>query len=93
MAEILRVSADDNDVEGRAPFTKIIGAWLVGGSDAATADVYDALTVTGTAKFTLKAAINTASAYLYFGKPGVPFKTGISVDLTGTGMLLFLVVE
>jgi hypothetical protein len=90
--EIIRVSADNNDID-LAAFTKVLGAWLVGGSDAATADVYDAATVTGTAKFQLKAAINTCSPYLNFGHPGVPFKTAISVDLTGTGMILFLVVE
>ena len=90
--EIIRIAADVNNV-GLAGFTKICGAWLVGGSDAATADVYDALTVTGTPKFTLKAPANTCSPYIAFGYPGVPFKTAISVDLTGTGMLLFLVVE
>lgn len=90
--EIIRITADDNDLS-LAPFTKVVGAWLEGGSDAATAKVYDSVTVTGTEKFSLKAAINTTSPYLDFGKPGVPFKTGISVDLTGTGMVLYLVIE
>lgn len=90
--EIIRIAADDNDLN-LAPFTKVVGAWLVGGSDAASALVYDSLTVAGTAKFSLKAAIDTVSPYLNFGCPGVPFKTGISVDMTGTGAILYLVVE
>lgn len=91
--EIKRITADNNDVESLAPGTKIIGAWLVGGSDAATADIHDALTVVGSPKITLKAAINTVSSYLYFGEIGIPFNTGISVNLTGTGMVLFIVVS
>lgn len=91
--EIKRITADDNDVESLAPGTKIVGAWLVGGSDAATADIHDALTVTGNPVISLKAAINTVSSYLYFGSQGIPFKTGISVNLTGTGMILFIVVN
>ena len=91
--DIKRITANDNDLESLAPYTKITGAWLVGGSDAATADIYDALTVTGTPKFSLKAAINTVSSYLYFGEQGISFKTGISVGLTGTGMILFLVIK
>ena len=91
--EIKRITADDNDVESLAPGTKIIGAWLVGGSDAATADIHDSLTVAAAnIKITLKAAINTVSPYLNFGSQGIPFNTGISVNLTGTGMVLFIVV-
>ena len=91
--EIKRITADDDDVESLAPGTKIVGAWLVGGSNAATADIHDSLTVAAAnIKITLKAATNTVSSYLYFGSQGIAFKTGISVDLTGSGMVLFIVV-
>lgn len=90
--EIKRITADDNDVESLVAGTKIIGVWLIGGSDAATADIHDEVTVTGNPKITLKAAINTVSPYLYFGSQGISFNMGISVNLTGTGMVLFIVV-
>lgn len=88
--ELIRIAADDNDV-GLAPFTKVFGAYLVGGSGASSALVYDSLTVTGTDKFSLKAAIDTVSPYLSFDA-GVPFREGISVDITGTGAVLYLLV-
>ena len=90
--EIIRIAADNNDID-LAAFTKVVGAWLQGGSDAASVKVYDSLTVTGTEKFSLNAATATCSPYLNFGNPGVPFRTGISVDITGTDAILYLVVE
>lgn len=91
--EIVAVSANNDNID-LAAFTKVVGAFLVAGSDAATAAVFDYLTQSGsTAKFTLKAAAASMSPYLDFGKPGIPFKTAISVTLTGTSPILYLVVE
>ena len=90
--EIILVSANNDDIDLPA-FTKVVGAFLVAGADAATATIYDALTQAGTAKFILKAAIASNSPYLAFGQPGILFKTGISVTLTGTSPLLYLIVE
>lgn len=89
--EIIRIAADNDNID-LAPFTRVVGAWLQAGADAASVKVYDSLTVTGTEKFSLNAATATCSPYLNFGLPGVPFKTGISVDITGTTPFLYLVV-
>lgn len=90
--EIIRIAADNDDID-LAAFTKVVGAWLEGGSADSQAKVYDSLTVTGTEKFSMKALTNTTSPYLNFGCPGVPFKTGISVDVIGAGAVLYLVIE
>lgn len=90
--EIIRIAADNNDID-LPPFQRVVGAWLQAGSDTATIKVYNALTVTGTEVFSLSAIANTCSPYLAFGSPGVPFKTAISVDITGTSAVFYLVIE
>jgi hypothetical protein len=89
--ETVRVAADLT-ASTLAPFTKVVGAYLVGGSVASSALIYDALTVTGTDKLSLKAAIDTTSPYLNFGALGITFKTGVTVDITGAGAVLYLVI-
>lgn len=90
--ELITISADNNDID-RAPFTKLLGVYLTPGSDAATIAVYDAATVTGTAKVILKGSVAGKSEAFYFGYPGIPFKTAISVDITGTSAVAYLLVE
>lgn len=87
--EIIRVAANTDGVSTR-DFQKIHGAYLVAGSDAASASIFDAETQTGTAKFTLKALANSQSDFV---KLCVPFRNGISVTLTGTSPILYLLVE
>jgi hypothetical protein len=89
--QILRIAASANAITGRT-FTRVKGAWLVGGSDAASALIYDAATATGTDKFSLKAATALNSDFLDFGD-GVAFHTDLSVTLTGTAAVLYLLVE
>lgn len=89
---LIAVSADNNDIDLKA-YTKVVSAVLTAGDAAdATAAIYDSLTVTGTAVLTLKAVLKT-SAPFHLGCNGATFQTGISVDMTGTGAVLYLVVE
>jgi len=90
--ELIAIAANNDNID-LAAFTKVIGAFLVAGSDAATASVFDAATQAGTAKITLKAAAAGMSPYLAFGCPGIPFRTAISVTLTGTTPVLYLLIE
>ena len=90
--ELIRVAVSNDDIDLK-PFTKVLGAFLVAGSDNATATVYDAATQAGTDKFTLKALANSTSSYLNFQTPGLPFKTAISVTLAGTSPVLYLLVD
>jgi len=87
--ELIRVAADTNAV--KTGQYNVVGAFIVGAAANASALVYDALTVTGTEKFGVAALANTSSAPIEF-EGGVPFKTGISVDLTGAGAVLYLMV-
>lgn len=89
--EILRVAANTDGVSLK-PFTKIMGASLVAGIDAATALIFDAATQTGTAVLSLKALANDMSQPLAFDG-GVPVRTGISVTLTGTSPILYIFIE
>ncbi len=90
--EIIAISADNDNIDLGA-FSKVLGAVLTAGDAAdATAAIYDSLTVTGTAKLTLKAAQKT-SCPVHVGQPGALFKTGISVDMTGANAILYLFVE
>ena len=61
--ELIRVAASNDDIDLK-PFTKVLGAFLVAGVDAATATIFDAATQAGTDKFTLKAAAASTSPYL-----------------------------
>lgn len=89
---IVRIAADDNDV-GLAADSRILGGFLTAGDAAdATAAIYDALTVTGTDIFSIKAVQKTTSPCIEFETP-VLFRTGVSVDMTGAGAVLHLFVE
>ena len=89
--ELIRIAADNNDID-RAAFSKILGVYLTAGSDAASIDIHDALTVTGSPKISIKAATAT-SAQFNFQTPGVVFRTGVSVNITGTDAVAYLMVE
>jgi hypothetical protein len=89
--ELIRIAADDNDLS-LAAFTRVYGAFIVAAAADVSALIYDALTVTGTEKFGIAALAKTTSPYLDFGETGTPFRTGISVDITGAGAVLYLLV-
>lgn len=88
--ELIRVAANTDGVT-TVDFTKVKGLILVAGSDAASASVFDAETQTGTAKATIKAPANDTRQIDFEGC--LPFKTGISVTLTGTSPVLYIMVE
>lgn len=88
--ELIRVAADDNDLS-LAAYTKVYGAFIVAAAADCSALIYDALTVTGTEKLGVAALAKTTSPMVSFPS-GVPFKTGISVDITGAGAVLYLLV-
>jgi hypothetical protein len=88
--ELIRIAADA--AAAKTGQYKVVGAFLVAVSNDSSVLVYDALTVTGTEKFGLATLAKTTSPYIEF-KNGVDFKTGISVDITGTGAVLYLVIE
>lgn len=90
--EIIQVAASGNAVDART-FRKVLGFWLVAGVDAATASIFDAATQTGTAKLVAKAAIASMSPPVITPQPGIIFKNGISVTLTGTSPILYLLVD
>lgn len=85
-----RLTADDNNIDVNALAT-VRGILLTPGSDAATAAIYDALTVTGNPIFKIKAPAGQ-SVFIPF-TDGFDFKTGISVDVTGTDPELYLYLE
>lgn len=89
--ELLRVAASGNALSGRT-MTRVLGGFLVGGSDASSALIYDAATATGNAKFSLKAVANDMSSDVTFPTPLI-FNTDISVTLAGTGAILYLMIE
>lgn len=89
--ELVRIAADNDNID-LAPFTKVLGLYLVGGSDAAQIDIHDALTVTGDPKISLKTPTVTSSQF-NFPHPGIVFKTGISVNITGTAAVAYLLVQ
>lgn len=88
--ELLRVAASTDGVATR-DFTRVKGVILVAGSDAASASIFDAETQAGTAKVTIKAPAADTRQIDFEGC--VPFKSGISVTLTGTSPVLYLMVE
>lgn len=87
--EIVRVAANTDGVFTR-DFQKVKGAFLVAGSDNASASIFDAETQTGTAKVTLKALANAMSPQIDFCQL---FKNGVSVTLSGTSPILYLLVD
>lgn len=87
---IKRITADDNNIDVKE-FATLKGILLTPGSDAATAALYDSLTVTGTDIISVKAPAGQ-SVYVPFDED-VTAKTGMSVDLTGTSPLLYLFFE
>lgn len=89
--EIYRIAASADAVGSLPQFTKICGMYLVAGSDNATASIFDAATQTGTAKLTLKALANTQSPQVE--TEGFALRTGLSVTLTGTNPILYVMVE
>lgn len=89
--ELLRIAANDDDVTGTKPFTKVYGIYLTAGADAASVSLFDALTQTGTAKVVLKAAAATSDKFMF--EKGFPLKTGASITLTGTSPVAYLLVD
>jgi hypothetical protein len=88
--ELIRVAADTN-ASKTGQYT-VVGAFIVGAAANCSALIYDAVTVTGTEKFGVSTLANTTSTPIKFDSGGVQFKTGISVDLTGAGAVLYLMV-
>lgn len=87
--EVIRIAASGDAVISRE-FTTIHSAYLVAGADAASAKVFDAATQTGDEKFQLKALANSQSDCV---KLCNQFRNGVSVTLTGTSPVLYIVVE
>lgn len=87
--QLIRIAADNNDLD-LAAFTKVYGLYLVGGSDAAQIDIYNAITVTGTPVITLKTPAVTSNSFLF--ECGIPFNVGISADITGTSAVAYILV-
>lgn len=88
--EILRIAASANNIYSHSAI-KVLGGFLVAGSDAASALIYDALTAAGTDKFSIK-AVATDMNEIIFPQPFI-LSTGLSVTLTGTGAVLYLFIE
>lgn len=89
--ELLRVAANTDGVATR-DFTRVLGFVLTSGADASSATIFDAETQAGTAKIVVKApAADTRQ--VFFGEKPIPFKSGISVTLTGTTPILYIMVE
>ena len=90
--ELVRVAASNDNID-LAAFTKLHGAILTSGADAASATIFDSLVQLGAvSKLTIKVgAASTQTVDL--GDKGVPFTTAISVTLTGTTPELFLLVS
>lgn len=88
--ELIRVAANTDGVATR-DFTRVLGLILVSGADAASASVFDAETQTGTAKATIKAPASDTRQLDFEGC--LSFKDGISVTLTGTSPVLYIMVE
>lgn len=91
MSALVRVAADNDDID-LAAGTIVEGAFLVGGTGDSIALVYDSATVTGTEKFGLKALLGTTSPMIEF-ENGIRFNTAISVDMTGAGAVLYLLIK
>ena len=94
---MLRISASASAITGvTTGATRIAKAWLVGGSAASTALVYDAATQSGTDVLGLAAPIGTTSPQVELDSDadcgGLLLKNGLSVTLTGTGAVLYLIV-
>ena len=68
---------------------KLLGGLLTGGSDAATATIYDNTSAAGGILRTVKAAANT-SVELGIPACGIHFGIGLHVVLAGTGPKLYL---
>lgn len=86
------VTADNNDIDVKV-MASLRGILLVAGVDAAQLDVYDALTVTGTPKLTIKTPAGTSFFLPIPGDNGLSLKVGGSVDVTGTSPLAYLFFE
>ncbi len=80
---IKRITTDDNNIDVNT-MASLRGILLVAGVDAAAAAIYDALTVTGTAKLNIKAPAGTSFYLPIPGDNGFAFRVGASVDVTGT---------
>lgn len=89
---IKRITADNDDIDVKA-FASLKGILLTAGSDAAAIALYDSLTVTGTDKFSIKAATGTSFFVPIPSDFGQNFKTGVSVDITGTSAVAYLYFE
>lgn len=89
--ELIRIAANDDDVTGVKPFTKVYGIYLTAGADAASVSLFDALTQTGTAKVVLKAGAALSDSFIF--DDGFPLRTGASITLTGTTPVAYLLVD
>ena len=88
--ESLRIAASANNVYAH-PGARVLGAILVGGSDASSALIYDALTAAGTDRMSIKSVANDCRQIGF--KTPLVFNTGISITLAGTGAVLYLLIE
>lgn len=88
--DIIRVAASADGIK-TIDFTNIRGFQLVGGSDAASASIFDAETQAGTAKLTIKSPANDQRSEMFGAS--IPFKNGLSVTLTGTGPVLYIFTD
>lgn len=88
--EILRITSS-TDAVSALEFQTISGAYLVAGSDNASAKIFDAVTQTGVEKFSLKSLANEQSEQVSLRN--FTMRNGISVTLTGTAPVLYLFIE
>lgn len=89
--ELLRIAANDDNITGTTPFTKVYGVYLTAGADAASVSLFDALTQAGNAKVLLKAGAAASNSFI-FDKPFL-LKVGASITLTGTTPVAYLLVD
>lgn len=88
--ESIRISASTDAVTLHS-FTKVCSIVLVSGIDAASALIYDAVTQTGTDRLSVKCPATDCRQIEL--EDGVTFRNGISVTLSGTNPVLYLIVE
>jgi len=89
--ELIRVAASNDNIDLKA-WTKVHAVILTSGSDASSATIFDSVAQSGaTSKLTIKSG--AAATTVVDLDNGVPFKTAISVTLTGTTPELFLLVS
>lgn len=89
--DVIRVAASADAVITRKD-TKIVGAYIVGGSANSVAKIFDEVTQSGTERLGLSSLANHQSPCVHL-EQGILFRKGVSVTLTGIGAVLYLLIE